>query len=71
MSVFVCKLLLTPQNLSLGCNTNYHHDYSVKNDVRTYYKGVPDVIEVGDHQFAEREVLNLFAGLMLVSWCVH
>ena len=59
------------ETCSLGCNTNYHHDYSVKDDVRTYYEGVPDVIKVGDHQFVEREVLNLFTGLMLISWCVH
>jgi hypothetical protein len=51
-----------------ACSTNYHHEYSVKDDVRTYYRGVPDVLEVGDHQFAEREVLNLFTGLMLISW---
>jgi hypothetical protein len=30
--------------------------------------GVPDVIEVGEHQFVEWEVLNLFMGLMLISW---
>lgn len=53
-----------------GCSTNYHHEYSVKNDVRTYYKGIPDVLEVGDHQFVEREVLSLFTGLMLISWYV-
>lgn len=55
-------------NTSLGCNTNYHHDYSVKDDVRTYYGGIPDVVQVGDHQFVERVVLNLFIGLMLNSW---
>jgi hypothetical protein len=29
------------------------------------------VIELSDHQFAEREVLNLFVGLMLILWCVR
>lgn len=43
----------------IGCNTNYHHDYTVKDNVRTYYGGVPDVVHVGDHQFVERKVLNL------------
>ena len=55
-------------DLSSGCNTNYHHDYAVKDDVRTYYTGVPDVVHVGDHQFVERKVLNLFISLMLNSW---
>jgi hypothetical protein len=36
--------------------------------MRTYYRGVPDVVHVGDHQFIERKVLNLFVGLMLNSW---
>ena len=55
-------------DLSPGCNTNYHHDYTVKDDVRTYYTGVLDVVHFGDHQFVERKVLNLFIGLMLSSW---
>ena len=38
--------------------------------MRTYYDGIPDVIEVGEHQFVEHEVLNLFTGLMLLSWLV-
>ncbi|KIM75798.1 hypothetical protein PILCRDRAFT_798649 [Piloderma croceum F 1598] len=50
------------------CHTSYEHCYSVKNNTRTYYKGIPDVIEVGEHQFVEREVLNLFTGLMLLLW---
>lgn len=51
-----------------GCNTNYQHDHYVRGDKRTYYEGVPDVIQVGEHQFVEREVQNLFTGLMLLSW---
>lgn len=56
--------------LFTGCNTSYEHDYSVNANMRTYYDGIPDVIEVGEHQFVEREVLNLFTGLMLLSWLV-
>jgi hypothetical protein len=52
----------------IGCSTNYHHDYSVKDDIRTYYGGIPSVVHVGDHQFVERDVLNLFIALMLNSW---
>ncbi|TFK45431.1 hypothetical protein OE88DRAFT_1721508 [Heliocybe sulcata] len=50
------------------CQTTYYHNYSVYQGIRTYYQGVPQVIQVGEHQYVEREVLNLFVGLMLISW---
>ncbi|KAJ7190144.1 hypothetical protein GGX14DRAFT_580107 [Mycena pura] len=40
----------------------------VSDGIRTYYTGVPDAIQVGEHQYIEREVLSLFIGLMLISW---
>jgi hypothetical protein len=55
----------------IGCATNYHHNYSVSGAFRTYYGGVPDMIQVSEHQFIHKKVLNLFIGLMLFSWCVH
>jgi hypothetical protein len=33
-----------------------------------YYGGIPSVVHVGDHQFIEKDVLNLFIALMLNSW---
>ncbi|KAF8870548.1 hypothetical protein BD779DRAFT_1478769 [Infundibulicybe gibba] len=50
------------------CSTNYHHNFSVHGGLRTYYGGVPDIIQIGEHQFVEQVVLNLFTGMMLVSW---
>ncbi|KAF8867685.1 hypothetical protein BD779DRAFT_1408333, partial [Infundibulicybe gibba] len=50
------------------CSTNYHHNFSVHGGLRTYYGGVPDIIQIGEHQFVEQAVLNLFTGMMLVSW---
>ncbi|KAF8156137.1 hypothetical protein BJ912DRAFT_1027204 [Pholiota molesta] len=50
------------------CKTTYHHNYSVKDKIRTYYGRVPDVIEVGKHQFVCRKVANMFINLMLISW---
>jgi hypothetical protein len=38
--------------------------------MRTYYDGIPDVIQVGEHQFAERRLIQLWITLMLVSWQV-
>jgi hypothetical protein len=57
-------MMPTPQ----ACFTNYHNDYSVKDDIQTYYEGQPSVVQVRDHQFVERAVLNLFITLMLNSW---
>ncbi|KAG0696840.1 hypothetical protein DFH29DRAFT_812545 [Suillus ampliporus] len=51
-----------------GCNTNYHHGYSIKDKTRTFYPGIPDVIQVGGHQFVETRVVRMWRTLMLVSW---
>jgi hypothetical protein len=36
--------------------------------MRTYYDGLPEIIQVGEHQFVERKVINLWITLMMVSW---
>ncbi|KAF8155005.1 hypothetical protein K438DRAFT_1987232 [Mycena galopus ATCC 62051] len=51
-----------------GCNTNYHHNFSVKDSVRTYYGNTPRYIQIGEHQFAERKLVGLWVTLMLVGW---
>ncbi|KDR76382.1 hypothetical protein GALMADRAFT_480195 [Galerina marginata CBS 339.88] len=51
-----------------SCNTNYHHNFSVKSGFRLYYGGVPDIIQIGEHQFFEKKVLNIFIAMMLISW---
>lgn len=50
------------------CNTNYHHNFSVNNGICTYYDGIPNVLQVGEHQFAERWLIQLWITMMLVSW---
>jgi hypothetical protein len=58
--------LLTPnQN---PCKINYHHDYQVFNGQRIYYDTVPDIIQVGEHQFAEQKLINMWISMMLFSW---
>jgi hypothetical protein len=54
----------------LDCSTNYHHNFAVSNGFRTYYSGVPDIIQVSEHQFIHKGVLNLFVGMMLLAWQV-
>lgn len=39
-----------------------------KDGARTYYNGIPDVIQIGEHQFAEKRLIQLWITLMLVSW---
>lgn len=50
------------------CHTSYHHNYSVHKGQRHYYKGVPDVLQVGEHQFVETRVIELWIALMGTSW---
>lgn len=56
-----------------ACGSNYHHNFyvdesRVTNKTRTYYEGVPDVIQISEHKFMERKLLRLFSSLMLISW---
>ncbi|KAG1841134.1 hypothetical protein DFJ58DRAFT_666720, partial [Suillus subalutaceus] len=56
------------------CNVTFHHNYYVdykapKNSCqRTYYKGVPDIIHVGGHQFVETAVIRMWRTMNVVSW---
>ncbi|KAF8236156.1 hypothetical protein L208DRAFT_1019439, partial [Tricholoma matsutake] len=50
------------------CKINYHHSFCIEGSRQIYYNGIPDVIQVGEHQFVEWKVINMFMTLMLVSW---
>ncbi|KAJ7226864.1 hypothetical protein GGX14DRAFT_627313 [Mycena pura] len=50
------------------CRTNYHNNFSVHAGMRTYYPGVPDLIQVGEHQFAELKLVNMWISSMLLGW---
>ncbi|KAJ7205836.1 hypothetical protein GGX14DRAFT_644475 [Mycena pura] len=51
-----------------GCNTNYHHNFSVQGGMRTYYGDTPRYLQIGEHQLAERKLVGLWTSLMLVAW---
>ncbi|KAF8240956.1 hypothetical protein L208DRAFT_1463092 [Tricholoma matsutake] len=51
-----------------GCNTNYHNNFSVCNGIWTYYMQKPQYIQVGEHQFVENRVVDLWTGQMLLGW---
>jgi CxC5 like cysteine cluster associated with KDZ transposases len=54
----------------LECKTNYHNNYSVCGGVRTYFGGVPDLSQIGEHQFIETALINTWVDLMLTAWWV-
>ena len=54
----------------LACKINHHHNYSIKNGQHTYYDDIPDIIQVGEHQFVGCRVIHLWINLMLISWWV-
>ncbi|KAF9541039.1 hypothetical protein CPC08DRAFT_756197 [Agrocybe pediades] len=52
------------------CRIRYHNNYSLDLDtgIRSYYKGVPDVIQVAEHCYMERSLLEFFSMCMLFGW---
>ncbi|KAJ7587636.1 hypothetical protein C8J56DRAFT_786389, partial [Mycena floridula] len=51
-----------------ACHTNYHHNFSVKDGTATYYHSVPDILQIGEHRFASRKVVEVWVNLMVISW---
>jgi hypothetical protein len=50
------------------CNTDYHLDFSVKNDRRFYYDDIPDILQIADHQFIERGLIHMWRTSTNVAW---
>ncbi|KAJ7106902.1 hypothetical protein C8R44DRAFT_637688, partial [Mycena epipterygia] len=52
------------------CNRRYYHNYFVhkQSSLRTYYGGVPNVIQVAQHFFIESALLELFGNGMVFGW---
>ncbi|KAG1727916.1 hypothetical protein EDD22DRAFT_789206 [Suillus occidentalis] len=51
-----------------SCRIDYHHNYSVFKGQRTYYEHQPDNIQVADHVFIEKGIIELFHTAMDFSW---
>lgn len=51
-----------------GCKVNYHHNFRVHEGRRIYYDEIPDIVQIGEHQFPERKLINLWIMMMLLSW---
>lgn len=50
------------------CKNSYHNNFYMSKGVRYYYEGIPDFIQVGDHQFVEHKVVRHWIDLMLCGW---
>ncbi|KAJ6505310.1 hypothetical protein C8R45DRAFT_1091049 [Mycena sanguinolenta] len=62
------KELVQHVNACVDCQTNYHNNLSVHAGIRTYYAGVPELIQVREHQFAELKLVNMWTSSMLLGW---
>jgi len=52
----------------LECKVNYHRNFRVVDKQRIYHNGIPDILQIGEHQFAETCVINTWISMMLFSW---
>ncbi|KAG1731000.1 hypothetical protein EDB19DRAFT_1831826 [Suillus lakei] len=50
------------------CQIDYCHNYTVSGGIRTYYDEQPKTIQVTDHVFMEKDVVELFKTAMDVLW---
>ncbi|KAH6877439.1 hypothetical protein BKA70DRAFT_1127538 [Coprinopsis sp. MPI-PUGE-AT-0042] len=50
------------------CSTTYHVDYSVKGNKRHYYDTRSDVLQIGEHQFAEVALIQSWKYDINIAW---
>ncbi|EIW51585.1 uncharacterized protein TRAVEDRAFT_137153 [Trametes versicolor FP-101664 SS1] len=50
------------------CRATYYPNYVVRGDVRQYYEGIPDYVQVADHTYIENALLEHFTMLSVLSW---
>lgn len=55
-------------NFILDCKVNYHHNFRIVDKQRIYNCGIPDILQIGEHQFAETSLINQWITMMLFSW---
>jgi len=49
----------------LDCKVNYHRNFHVKGKQRIYCN---EILQIGEHQFAETPLINVWISMMLFSW---
>jgi len=53
------------------CLSSYHNNYSVRAGIRTYFPGIPKLIQVGEHQYVETKLAHAWRAHMLFGWYVR
>jgi hypothetical protein len=63
-------IVLCAHRLLAACHHRYYHNYRVHkaSSQRTYYGGVPEILQVAQHFFFESALLELFATAMVFGW---
>ncbi|KAG2095660.1 uncharacterized protein F5147DRAFT_584431 [Suillus discolor] len=51
-----------------SCKIDYHYNYSVSEGERTYYENQPANIQVAEHVYMAKEVIELFKTAMDLAW---
>lgn len=69
-TLIIIYCLYMPLRVILACNESYHHNFSVPkgSQIRTYYTGVPDVIQVATHYFMDSPLLEFIAVSKNFGW---
>ncbi len=55
---------------SIAESFRYHVLFVVRDGERCHYPGVPSIVNISEHQFAERELVQEWINMMLVAWWV-
>lgn len=53
---------------AIECKALYYPNYVVRDEIRQYYAGVPEYIQVSGRKYIERAVLEHFTMLSVLSW---
>ncbi len=62
----ICSSVLA-KTMTVCCST-YHNNFVVQDGERTYYHGILQYLQVGEHQFVEDKVARSWINQMLVAW---
>lgn len=66
--LLLCFIDISPSLAIIpACGINYHHNFQVSNGEHIYYGGVPDILQVGEHQFVEKKVVEMWM-LLMDTW---
>ena len=50
------------------CEVNYHNNFRVFQGRRIYHSEIPNILQIGERQFAETKLVRMWITMMLFSW---